>query len=91
MLRNWVTYKMREQILTYERQTFKFPGKVSVHSFEVSFNQSLAQEIKHWMIMLNNECNLEKFDEVIAFKGILCEKSGEGEDKFHRVFNLSLS
>ena len=91
MLRNWVTYKMREQILTYERQCFKFPEKVSTQSFEVSFNQSLAQEVKHWMIRLSNEGNLKKFDEVVAHKGILCKKIGEGEYIFQKVFHHSVS
>ena len=91
MLRNWVTYKMREHILIYERQSFKFPEKVSTQSFEANFNQSLAQEMKQWMIRLSNEGNLKIFDEVVAHKGILCKKIGEGEYRFQKVFHHSVS
>ena len=35
---------------------------------------------------LNNEENLRKFDEIIAFGGILCEKKGEGEYSLNKVF-----
>ena len=57
----------------------------------MSFNQSLAQEVKHWMIRLSNEGNLKKFDEVVAHKGILCKKIAEGEYRVQKVFHHSLT
>ena len=44
-----------------------------------AYNQSKAKEVKDLMYTLSNEGNLRKFDEIIAFGGILCEKKGEGE------------
>ena len=35
---------------------------------------------------LNNEGNLRKFDKIIAFGAILCEKKGEGEYNLNKVF-----
>ena len=34
----------------------------------------IATEVKHLMYKLNNEGKLDKFEEVVAFKGIICEK-----------------
>ena len=89
LLRNWITYKIREQILTYEKKSFHFPQKVSVSSFEVQFNQSIAEEVKHWMYRFNNEGNLSKFDKLVAYKGILCKKIGDGEYRLNKAFQLS--
>ena len=86
LLRNWLTYKIREQILTYERKSFHSPQKVSVRSFEVQFNQAIAQEVKNWMFRLNNEGNLSKFDELLAYKGILCKKISDGEYRLNKAF-----
>ena len=38
------------------------------------------------MYRLNNEGNLHKFDEIVAYGGILCVKKGEGEYIFQNVF-----
>ena len=54
--------------------------------FKAKFNQMIAREVKHLMYRLNNEGKLDKFEEVVAFKGIICEKKGQGEYLLKRVF-----
>ena len=46
----------------------------------------IAREVKHLMYRLKNEEKFDKFEEVVAFKGIICEKKGQGEYLLKRIF-----
>ena len=39
----------------------------------------VAREVKDLMYRFNNEGRLAKFDETVAYKGILCVKIGDGK------------
>ena len=79
MLRNWLGYKLREQILLFERRAYYQAKVPSIEIFKATYNQSMAKEVKDLIYRLRNEGNLKKFDEIIAFGGILCEKKGVDE------------
>ena len=87
MLRNWITYKMREQILVFERKAHHSPKSVSIDSFKIKFNHSVAFEIKQLMFRYNHENNITKFDKIVAYQGILCEKIQEGEYRVNKIFS----
>ena len=80
LLRNWLTFKVREQVMLFER-------KKRPLLFKAKFNQSVALEIKQLMIRFNNEHKLDLFDKIIAYQGILCEKIQEGEYQFKVLLN----
>ena len=82
MLRNWVTFKVREQIMLFERKACHSSRAVSFDLFKAKFNQSMALEIKHNFFRYKNENKLPTFDNIIAYQGILCEKIQEGEYRF---------
>ena len=82
MLRNWVTYKLREQLIIFERKASKSSRFVSMDIFKARFNQSMALEIKHHLFRYKNERNLSTFDKIIAYQGILIDKISEGEYRF---------
>ena len=86
MLRNWLGYKLREQILLFERRSYYHTNLPSVELFKAKFNQSVATDIKHMIYRFKNDGIIGKFDEVVAFKGILCEKKGQGEYRLKTVF-----
>ena len=86
IVRNWLGYKLREHTLLFERRAYHQSKIPSVEIFKATYNQSIAKEVKDLMYTLNNEGNLRKFDEIIAFGGILCEKKGEGEYSLNMVF-----
>ena len=48
ILRNWVTYKMRELVMQFERKAFY--SSQSMDIFKAKFNQAMAHEIKGLMI-----------------------------------------
>ena len=87
MLRNWLGYKLREQILLFERTTYHQSKKASEDLFKTKFNQNVARDVKDLMYRFNNEANLAKFDKIVAWKGILCQKICEGKYSLKKVFN----
>ena len=78
MLRNWVTFKLREQMMLFERKLSKSSRCASLDNFKAKFNQSMALEIKQHLFRYQEEGNLPTFDKVIAHKGVLCWKDTEG-------------
>jgi len=55
LLRNWITYKMREQIMLFERRAYHSPRTASLNIFKAIFDNSMAFEVKHLMYRYNNE------------------------------------
>ena len=86
MLRNWVGYKLREEILLLERRAYHSSQAPSIDLFKAKFNQSLAREVRQFIFRFTNEGNLKKFDEILTFKGILCEKVAEEDYRIKPVF-----
>ena len=84
ILRNWLTYKMREMIMQFERESYATES-VSLELLKAKFNQAMAYEIKGLMIKHKNENTLTKFDTIIAYRGILCNKIQEGECKYQII------
>ena len=84
ILRNWLTYKMREMIMQFERESYATKS-VSFELLKAKFNQAMAYEIKGLMIKHKNENRLTKFDTIIAYRGILCKKIQEGEYKYQII------
>ena len=84
-LRNWLGYKIREKILIFERGAYRQSKVPSIDIFKAKFNQMIATEVKHLMHRFNNEGKLDKFDKLVALKGIICEKKGQGEYVLKKV------
>ena len=78
---------MREQILAFERKAYHSPKSVSIDSFKIKFNHSVAYEIKQLMFRYNNDNNITKFDKFVAYQGIICEKIQEGEYRINTIFS----
>ena len=87
LIRNWLGYKLREHILLFERRAYHQSRVPSVEIFKATYNQSIAKEVKDLMYRLKNEDNIRKFDEIIAYRGILCKKVRQGEYIFKKVFH----
>ena len=85
MLRNWLTFKMREQIMKFERNAYHLRS-ASIDLFKIKFNHSVAFDIKQLMFRYNNENNISIFDKIVTYRGILCEKIQEGEYRINKFF-----
>ena len=79
ILRNWLGYKLREQILLLERSAYHQSKAPSVEVFKAKYNQSVAADVKLLMYRFNNEGKLAKFDEIVAHNGVVCQKITSGE------------
>ena len=86
ILRNWLGYKLREEILLFERSAYHQPKKPSMETFKAKFNQSVARDVKLLMYRFSNEGKLSKFDELVALKGVVCKKQSSGEYCLRTVF-----
>ena len=85
LLRNWLTYKMREQVLLFERMAYYSSKTASFDLFKGRFNQSMASDIKQLMFRYNDENKLSEFDKIVGYHGILCKKIKEGEYRLNLV------
>ena len=85
IIRNWLGYKLREQILLFEKRAYKQSKVPSEEIFKAVYNQSIAKEVKDLMHRLNNEGKMDKFDEIVTFENILCEKKGQGKYVLNQV------
>ena len=85
ILPNWLGYKLQEQILLFEKRAYKQSKVPSEEIFKAVYNQSIAKEVKDLMHRLNNEGKMDKFDEIVTFENILCEKKGQGKYVLNQV------
>ena len=61
MLRNWITFKLREQLMILERKLSKSSRCASLDNFKIKFNQSMALEIKQHLFRYQEDWNASKF------------------------------
>ena len=87
LLRNWVTFKVREQIMNFEKNAYH-SGLPSIDSFKAQFNQSMADEVKQIIHRYINEGSTTKVDKLIAFRGVLCKNSTNGHYTINPIFTL---
>ena len=86
LARNWLTYKMREQVLEFERQAYHSPKRASISLFKTTFNRSVAYDLKKLMLRFTNEGKLAHFEKIFVYQGILCTKTQNGDYQAKNVF-----
>ena len=86
IIRNWLTYRMREQIMNYERIAYHSPTNASIDRFKTEFNRAVAYDIKKLMIRFDHEGKTEKFEKYVAYGNILCYKNRNGNYQANKVF-----
>ena len=86
ILRNWLTYLLRECIMQEERKAHYAPNKTNVEKTKEKFNQNIIFEIKKKFIRYKNENNLPFFDKMMTHAGVLCNQIEDGEYDVWKVF-----
>ena len=86
VLRNLITYMMRELILNFERKAYHTSKIPSMNTFEAKFNQSIAALVKNWMYKYSNENKLNIFENIFTYKSVLCVKVQVGEYCIKKIF-----
>ena len=86
LARNWLTYKMREQVLHFERKAYHSQQTASTNLFKTLFNRSLSYDLKKLMLRFSNDGKLELFEQIFVNQGILCTKTQNCNYKAKDVF-----
>ena len=84
-LRNWLTYKLREQILDFELMGYYSSGAVLPGICKSKFNRSVVDENKKMMYRYANEGKLEVFEKKVGYNNVLFDKIQDGEYRLKKV------
>ena len=79
LLRNWLTYLLRESIALEERAAYHTSKKPQLEITKRKFNELVKLEIHSKYIRYKNDNNLEYFEKIITHGQILCKKCQNGE------------
>ena len=86
LLRNWLTYLLRENILEEERAAHFTLKKTDIEKAKQKFNNVVESEILIKAFRYKNEQKLEFFDKIITHAEILCKKKEEGEYEIRHIY-----
>ena len=85
LLRNWLTYLLRDCIMQEEKEAYH-SSKPNLEKIKKKFNQAIEFEIHIKVIRYKNENNLAFFDKVITHEEVLCKKHENGEYQVTEMF-----
>ena len=77
ILRNWLTYLLRQCIAQEERKSFH-SANYDPKIFKAKFNQTVRTEIRTKSIIYKNQGKLESFEKLITYKDIICKNGNQG-------------
>ena len=83
--RNWLTYRMRAQIMEFERKAYHSPAKASINQFKADFNRAVAYDTKKLFVRFNHEGKIEQFEKFVAYKNIICSRNRNGNYQANKV------
>ena len=86
ILRNWLTYLLREGIMQEEREAYHTKNMPNLDKTKKRFNQTEGFEIQIKAFRYKNENNLEFFDKIITHAEVLCKKTEDGTYQVRQVF-----
>ena len=85
LLRNWITYLLRDCISQEERAAY-YTLQPSIEKVKVKLNVALDFEIYQKILRYRNNNNLDFFDKIITHAGVLCIKQCNGEYQVKRPY-----
>ena len=91
ILRNWLTYTLRDCIREEEARAFYEPNaKPDLKAFQRRYNSRIKQEIYIKEIQFKQENKEDIFEKVITHKKVLCFKLPDGQYDIRNVFIISI-
>ena len=85
LLRNWITYLLRDCISQEERAAY-YTLQPSIEKVKVKLNVALDFEIYQKILRYRNNNNLDFFDKIITHAGVLCIKQCNEEYQVKRPY-----
>ena len=86
LLRNWITFLLRELTMQEERVAYHASTKPNIQKITKKINISFNFEIHMKAAQYKNENKLEFFDKIITYKEILCKKTENEEYEIRNIF-----
>ena len=86
LLRNWITYLLRESIEQEEKEAYYTKQGANVEKFKQKFKLEMSLEIKIKSFRYKNENNERFFENIITHAGF-CEKDGDGGYRLKDIFH----
>ena len=86
LLRNWLTYLLRDCIMQEEREAHYAPNISKLKKTKSKLNEIIGFEVQIKAIRYKNENNLAFFDKIITHAEVLCKKTEDGEYQIRHVF-----
>ena len=85
LLRNWITYLLRNCISEAERRAYK-SKTVNIENTKIIVKNTISVEIRIKAYQYKSTGNLPYFDKIITHSGAICKKIGEGEYQVNPIF-----
>ena len=86
LLRNWLTYLLREYISKEERIAYHSAKKPNFQTVKRKFNNALELEIILKILRYKNEKNLPFFEKFITHDNVLCSKRNDEDYDIRTIF-----
>ena len=87
LLRNWLTFLLREYITQEERAAYHAIKKNKLENSKKNFNHAVRFEMNLKIIRYRKENNLAFLEKIITHGEVLCKKREDGEYEIKQVFN----
>ena len=80
ILRNWITFSLRHQIMEEERKAFHIPNYHlrSVEKFFLQFNIRTQEELKIKKLQYDHRNLAHKFQQIVTINKAIASKNNEG-------------
>ena len=86
LLRNWLTYSLRQKITDAEKKAHYTKQIPNLVSFKQNFNHHIAFLVRLKIIRYRNENKLDLFDKLMTYSNILCIKGDNDQYSIADVF-----
>ena len=86
LLRNWLTYLLRQIISQAEREAYYDSSCDNAHRIRRNFRKQVESEIRMKAYYYRNKNREDFYDKIITHNAVLCEKDQNGIYHFRQLF-----
>ena len=86
LIRNWVTYLLRDCITQEEREAYH-SKRPSVKNAKKKVNRFIVHELNKKIIRYKHENNLERLEKLITYAEVLCVKQTDGTYDIKNIYD----
>ena len=88
LVRNWLTFLLREFIAEEERRSYHTKKKPNLQNAKRDFNYAVKWEIRIKLLQYEHSGNTDKLDKIITHGEVLCKKGGDDQYQIRDIFPM---